>query len=307
MSRYESLAAAFLIFCAAALPGLAADDQALWREFGLQQTTTAKAGRVEATIYRMKDLTGALAAWEWQRSPQAHACSLAAFCSADGARTVISDANYLVSFNGTPAKAQVDALLNSLPNRHDSALPAILTFVPRGELIPNTARYVLGSDSLAAFAPELSSVKVGFEQGAEAQVAQYKSASGPPLHLAVFYYPTPEMARLHAIDFKTLSNVHVKRSSILVALVYGGATDQQAESLLARIQYEAKVTWNEIPPPSPIKPMFLLLRNIIFLSLVLSALCLAAGIVYACLRIYRRRYGTLEDEEAMTTLHLSGE
>jgi len=60
----------------------------------------------------------------------------------------------LVSFNGTPAKAQVDALLKALPNRHDSALPAILNFVPRGEVIPNSARYVLGSDSLAAFAPE---------------------------------------------------------------------------------------------------------------------------------------------------------
>jgi hypothetical protein len=306
MSRYEPLAAVFLLFCAA-LPARAADDQALWREFGLQQTTTAKAGHLEATIYRMKDFTGSLAAWEWQRSPQAHACSLAVFCSADGSRTVISDANYLLSFNGTPAKPQVDALLNSLPDRHDSALPAILTFLPRGELIPNTARYVLGSNSLAAFAPELSSVKAGFEQGAEAQVAQYKSASGAPLHLAVFYYPTPEMARLHAADFKALGNVYVKRSSILVAVVYGSASEQQAASLLARIQYEAKVTWDEIPPPSPIKPMFLLLRNIIFLSLVLSALCLAAGIIYACMRIYRRRYGTLEDEEAMTTLHLTGE
>jgi len=34
---------------------------------------------------------------------------------------------------------------------------------------------------------------------------------------------------------------------------------------------------------------------------------LLGGLVYAAMRLYRRRYGTLEAEEAMTTLHLTGE
>ena len=177
------------------------NDQALWREFGLQQTTSAKSGKLDVTIYRMKDLTGSLAAWEWQRSPQSHTCAAGLFCSTDGKHTIISEENYLFSFNGLPTKPQFDALLKTLPERHDSSLPAILTFVPRSDLVPNSARYVLGPTSLASFVPDLASVKPGFEQGAEAQVADYKSHSGTPLHLALFYYPTPEMARIHSADF----------------------------------------------------------------------------------------------------------
>jgi hypothetical protein len=32
-----------------------------------------------------------------------------------------------------------------------------------------------------------------------------------------------------------------------------------------------------------------------------------SGLIYAGIRLYRRRFGSLEDEEAMTILHLSGE
>jgi hypothetical protein len=115
------------------------------------------------------------------------------------------------------------------------------------------------------------------------------------------------MARIHTAEFRQIPGLQVRRSSVLVALIFGGASDQQANALLNQIQYEAKVTWNDIPPPSPIKPLYQLLRDIIFLSIVLSALCFVAGLIYAGIRIYRRRFGTLEDEEAMTTLHLSGD
>jgi hypothetical protein len=101
--------------------------------------------------------------------------------------------------------------------------------------------------------------------------------------------------------------VYAKRSDVLVAVVLGAKSAEQADTMLSRVQYEAKVIWNEIPPPSPIKPLYQLLSNIIYLSCILSALCLTAGLMYAGMRIYRRRYGQLESEEAMTTLHLEGE
>jgi hypothetical protein len=288
---------------------LFADDASVWREYGLVKTQTSSAGKLSVTTYQMKDLTGALAAWQWQRSADAKPCDLAPLCSQDAARTVISADNYLVVFDGgKPTKPQVDTLLNSLPNRKDTSLPAILTFIPRNGLVPNSSRYVLGPESLKAFAPELKSAKPGFNEGAEAQIAQYDvDKSGKPVRLAIFYYPTPEMARLHAADFKSVANTRVKRSTVLVALVIGDATEVQADTILSRVEYEAKVTWNEVPPPSPIKPLYQLLVNIIWLSVMLSALCLVAGLIYAGMRLYRRRYGSLESEEAMTTLHLTGD
>lgn len=303
MPRSCSLAIAALLLGGS----LFADDQALWREYGLVSTQTSKLGKLSVTTYKMKDLTGALAAWEWLRSPKGRACNLSPLCTQDEKRTVVSDGNYVVTFEGAvPNQAQVDAVVKALPNKRETSLPAILTFLPRQGLVPDSAKYVLGPASFQAFAPALLSAKPGFDEGAEAQIAEYRiGGSSSPVHLAIFYYPTPEMARLHSIDFKLLPNAHVKRSGFLVAVVFGSASDEQAETLLSRIQYEAKITWNETPPPSPIRPLFQLLVNILYLSAILSGICLAAGLIYAGMRIYRRRYGTLEADEAMTTLHLT--
>jgi hypothetical protein len=303
MSRSSSLVLLAILF-SSALFAQSPNDKALWDEYGLAHTESGKIGKLAVTTYRMKDLTGALAAWEWLRARGVKSCDLTAFCSTDGKRTVLADENYVVLFEGgMPTKEQVAEELKGLPNKSGTSLPAILTYIPHQGLVPGSAKYVLGPASLAAFAPELSSLKPGFEQGAEAQVAEYAGGA----HLALFYYPSPEMARLHLIEFKLLPNVHAKRSDVLIAAVYGGATEAQAQTLLSRVQYEAKITWNEVPPPSPIKPLYSLLMNIMYMSIALSAICLMAGLIYAGMRIYRRRYGTLEADEAMTTLHLTGD
>jgi len=286
-----------------------ADDAALWREYGLVHTSTTHAGGLTVTAYQMKDPTGALAAWEWIRSPEGRPCAVAALCNQAGARTIISEYNYVLVFDGgSPTAAQLTELWQGLPGKIDSSLPPILTFLPQQGLVPNSARYVLGPASLAAFAPELGSAKVGFDKAAEAQVAAYQLGNASaPVRLAIFYYAAPDMARDHAADLKRLANVHVKRSGVLVAVVLPPATAEQGDTLLSRIQYEAKITWNDVPPPSPIKPLYALLVNIIYFSIALSALCLVAGLIYAGMRVYRRRFGTLDSEEAMTTLHLTGD
>jgi hypothetical protein len=296
-----------ILGCLLLSTSLFANDEALWREFGLVHTETTKQANLSVTRYRMKDVTGALAAWEWLRSPKGQPCDWTAFCTVDGTRTVINDDNYIVIFDGgVPAKTQVESELKALPDKKDSSLPAILSFLPRQGLVPDSAKYVLGPVSLAAFAPELASSNAGFEQGAEAQIADYKLGKGkePSLRLALFNYATPEMARFHAIHFKLLPNVKVKRSGVLVAVVFGQTNETRADTLLSRVEYEAKITWNETPPPGPIKPLYQLLLNIIYLSGLLCALGLTAGLLYAGMRLYRRRFGTLEADEAMTTLHL---
>ena len=286
---------------------LNAADADLWKEYGLVHTGTAHRGDQTVTTYQLKDLTGAVAAFEWLRSPDAKTCELSRFCSQDAKQTTISDANYVITFEGrAPTQAEVDEIVKALPDKHATSLPAILSFLPKEGRVPNSARYILGPASLNAFAPELASVNPGFAEGAEAQVATYQVKGGKPVRLALFYYPTPEMARMHSIGFHQAVGSHVKRSAVLIAAVFGPASEEQADTLLSRVQYEAKITWNDVPPPSPMKPLYRLLVDILYISALLSALCLAAGLVYASIRIYRRRYGTLEADEAMTTLNLSG-
>ena len=282
-------------------------DPALWSEYGLLHTDTGKHAKLTYTAYRFKDLTGALAAWESERAAQAKPCEQAPFCSTDGNHTLIFQDNYVLEFdNPKPKKSDVEAVIAALPGRTDTALPAVLTFLPRQGIVPNSARYLLGDRSLRTFAPELLVSDTGFSQGGEAQVAQYKVNGGnEPIRLAVFYYPTPEMARIHSVSLRHVPGAHVKRSGVLVAVVYGDATDQQADTLLSRVEYEAKITWNDTPPPPPIKPLYSLLLNIIYASILLSAIGLTAGLIYAGMRWYRRKYGQLGSDEAMTTLHLT--
>ncbi len=286
---------------------LSADDSALWREYGLIRSTAFQQGPLTVAAYEMKDQTGALAAWEWLRSAKARTCDLASFCTIDGNQTVLSEDNYVLVFQGgVPKQADVDALLKRFPNRRDGSLPAILTFLPKQGRVANSARYVLGPASLATFAPELSTTKPGFEQGAEAQIASYTvTKSSPPVRLAIFYYLTPEMARLHLPAFRSLPGVEAKRSGMLIAAIFGPSGQAQAAPLLDRVQYEARITWNDVPPPGPIKPMLQLLISIVYLSILLSGVCLLGGLVYAGMRIYRRRYGSLEANESMITLNLT--
>lgn len=299
---------------AAILFGLAsgqtfADDRALWSEYGLVRSESVPNERQKVTSYQMRDLTGALAAWEWLRSPKGRACDLGSFCTADGSRTTISEDNYVWVFEGQrPTKTEIASLLKGTPNRQATSLPAIISFLPREGLVADSARYILGPISLAAFAPELSSVNPGFAEGAEAQVADYRvGRDRATIHLAIFYYATPEQARSHIKDFARIAGTHLKRSNVLVAVVYGGASDEQADTLLTRVQYDAKITWNDVPPPGPIKPLYQMIMSIVYLSVLLCGLCLLAGLMYAGMRLYRRRYGTLESDEAMTTLHLTGD
>ena len=297
-----------LLLLALMSPLLGQNDSALWKEYGFVSDQVAQQGKLSVHSYKFKDLTGALAAWESMRLPNAQPCNLASACSRIGNDVLISTGNYVLRLTG-PAltKAEVEAVINTLPDRHETSLPAILTFLPQEGLVPNSPRYILGPESLKSFAPELSEAKPGFDEGAEAQIAAYKLRNAGPAHLALFYYPTPEMARLHATDFKIHAGQHVKRSGVLVAVIYGPVTDDAADTLLSRVSYEAKITWNDPPPPNPIKPLYQLLLNILYLSIILSCLCITAGLIYAGMRIYRRRYGNLESEEAMTILNLTGD
>lgn len=282
----------------------------VFNEFGFVSSEAAAyrgpSGRGALTAYKLQDATGAFAAWDWLRSADSHHCGLADFCAQDRDQVLIFQANYVLGFHGfVPKKQDLDRLLASLPGKRNSELPPVIIFVPVKDVVPNSSRYILGPLSLQAAAPELAGTTPGFDQGAEAHYTAYR-IDGGTVKLVLFDYPSPEMARIHTARFKLIPGAQVKRSGVLVAIVLPGASDKQADALLSRVQYQAKIQWNEPPPPNPIPKLYSLLMNIIIMSCILVALCLAAGLIYGGMRLYRRRYGTLEQDEAMTTLHLTG-
>jgi hypothetical protein len=285
-------------------------DSGAFKEFGFVSSTAAEyrnaKGSGAVTAYRMADATGGLAAWDWLRAADARRCELADHCAAWGSTVLINDANYVLEFRGlSPTKADLQALIATLPDRHPSDLPPVVNFVPVKDVVPNSARYILGPASLGAVAPVLVDANPGFENGAEAHYTAYRVGGGT-VKLVLFDYASPEMARIHTVEFKAVPGTQVKRSGVLVAVILPGASERQGEAVLDQVKYQAKILWNEPPPPSPVPTLYKLLVNIIIVSLILAALALTAGILYGLMRWYRRRYGTLDEDEAMTTLHLNG-
>jgi hypothetical protein len=286
-------------------------DSAAFKEFGFVSSESAdyRGTKTKGTLnaYRMKDATGALAAWDWLRPAEARRCQLDEHCAVWGNTVLINDANYVLEFRGlSPTKADLQSLVTTLPDRHPSDLPPVVNFVPLKDLVPNSARYILGPVSLRSVAPELAAANVGFDEGAEAHYTAYRVPGGT-VKLVLFDYASPEMARIHTVDFKLVPGAQVKRSGVLVAVILPGASERQGEAVLDQVKYQAKILWNEPPPPNPLPTLYALLVNIIVVSLLLIALALTGGIIYGMMRLYRRRFGTLEEDEAMTTLHLSGD
>lgn len=292
-----------------ALQAITPTDPAIFQEFGFMAAESAnyRSPKGQGTIaaYEMKDATGALAAWEWLRSADSRPCDDSTYCSEDRGRVLILSANYVLEFRGiTPGRGLLQALEGGLPNRRETAPPPVLAFVPHKDLVPNSAKYALGPGALSKIAPQLVDAKPGFDEGAEAHFTEYR-LDGGSAKLVLFYYPSPEMARLHAVGFSAISGAQVKRSGVLIAVVLPGATGRQADAILGQVEYEAKITWNEPPPANPMPVLYRLLVNIVYLCILLAALCLTAGIMYGMMRLYRRRFGTLDQDEAMTTLHLT--
>ena len=182
-------------------------DPPVWSELGLEDsglgTYEGAAGRYTLTLYRLQDSTAALAAFEWQRPPDARPIPLAPLAAESRGGTsagslTVGTGNYLVIWNGhKPSPEEFNALLLTIPKYQHSGLPALPRFFPSTGLRPNSERYVIGPASLARFYPEISPSVAAFHLSAEAQTAVFGKDGG--IRLAVFAYPTFEIARKQAL------------------------------------------------------------------------------------------------------------
>jgi hypothetical protein len=283
-------------------------DTAVWDEYGLLASEQAEyssgSRRFAAVAYRFKDPTGAMAAFQWQRPAGATPSALGQLAVETPDAVILAFHNYLLRLTGwKPEGAELAPLLESLPQLDQSALPTLPGYMPAGDRLPNSERYVLGPASLARFEPRIPPSVAAFHLGTEAQLARFK-AKGGGIGMAVFSYPTPNLARERADAFSKLPGALVKRSGPLVAVILSPSDPDEAERLLAKVQYQATITWNERVPTARDSVGNLIL-NILLLTGLLVLFCAAAGVAFGGIRILARRYlkGWV-DEEPMIMLHL---
>ena len=287
---------------------VAAREQALWEEYGLDQAEQASyaagARKFVATAFRLRDSTGAFAAFQWQRPEGARPTKLAELAVETDQGAVVAYGNYLLRFDGwKPQAAEIAALTDRLPKLEKSALPTLTRYLPSQYLLQNSERFILGPASLDQFSPRIPPSVAAFHTGAEGQLGRFR-VNGQEMDLVIFAYPTPHIARDQLAAFQILPGAMAKRSGPLVAVILSPPDADAAERLLARVRYEASVTLSE-GTRNRRENLGELILNIMLLSGILVAFCAIAGLAYGgFLTAVRRWRGGPGGDDPMIMLHL---
>jgi hypothetical protein len=283
-------------------------DKAIWDECGLQEVEQAGygsgAGSFFAAAFRLKDPTGAFAAFEWQRPADSRPSPIAALSAESGSQLLLAYGNYLLRFDGAkPEAAALKPFLERLPRLERGSLPALDGYLPSSGLIPSSQRYLLGPESLARFAPQIPPSVAAFHLGAEVQLGRFRSKSDD-LTLAIFSYPTPQIAMQRIAAFQKLPGVLAKRTGPLIAAILPPGNPDEAEKLLSQVNYQASISWDQYVPKRRDNIGVIVINSFIIVG-IMFCFSVVAGLALGGLRVfYRRRLGLPDRPDLIITLGL---
>jgi hypothetical protein len=272
---------------------------------GFEDATYAKADRkIEVKAIRFRDASGAYGAFTFYKTPEMQTEKIGDQAASANERVLFYRGSVLVQCvldRVTPmSAAELRELASDIPLPAPGArnLPSLPLYLPKPGYIPNTAKYVVGPLGLESIRAPILANQVEFDRGAELAQGQYNSGQGTAT-LTLISYPTPQIAgeRLRAIEAahppaqegSTAPLFLTKRSGPLVAIVTGAISQREAKSLLASVNYDAEVTWNQRTGLSPRDNVGGLLVGVILLTAIILALALVAGVAFGGIRIIAKR------------------
>ena len=277
-------------------------DSQLWNELSGEASEKAHysgpSGPFTGTAYRFKDATSALAWYEFIRPENAVPTRGAATTSTTPGANYIAHLNYVLVFEGwRPLERELTALYKALPKgRAGGGLPVLIRYLPEKDRIRNSERYVAGLHSLELFLPAVPATVAGMEDSPEAAVASYHAGNGD-VTLAVFEYPTPQIARAREAGFVQHPGWQIKRSGALIAVVPNGSDTAAVKALLDNIEWNLEFTWYE-SAKRPLPPnVGAMLVGAIELTGVILGSVMVGGVIFAALGVWLRRRGLKDGEE----------
>jgi hypothetical protein len=290
----------------------------LLREYGfadLEIATYTKPGRsMRIKAARFADASGAYGAFTFYRQPEMVEAKIGDQGATSNLRILFYRGNILVDAVldrvTAMSAAELRELANSLPfpTGGPGKLPNLPNYLPTEKLVPGSRRYIVGPVGLSDAGAPLSANVVGFNRGAEVALGRYATSQGEAT-LIVLSYPTPQIAteRLHAIE-ATLGTVapngslgsnsagsdnngvsRAKRSGPMVAVVWGQVLPSEAKSLLAAVNYDAEVTWNQNTFLGRRNNLANLLVGIILLVAILIGGAVLSGLLFGGFRVVMKR------------------
>ncbi len=250
---------------AAAVSQLSGSDAAILREDGLldaERRNYEREGRsLSVTLYRLRDTSGAYAAFTALRTADMVGADLALFSAMGKTRALLVIGQHLLDATGREpvSRAEFRDLVSPLqPSADSTPYPPILSYLPTNGRVPNSEKYLLGPAGLqAALALKLFAFLpkgdwLGFGAGAEAMVARYCNG-GREFHVLLAEYPTPQAAskQFKQIELQTSSapssppQLIARRKGSLLSMVLNPTSADAANTLLDQVLYQTQITWNE--------------------------------------------------------------
>jgi hypothetical protein len=284
-------------------------NPALLKEYGFndfEDATYSKGDRrIQVKAIRFNDASGAYGAFTYYKTPEMQTEKIGDQAASANDRVLFYRGGVLVQAvldRVTPmSAAELRELAADIPLPTGSArhLPSLPLYLPRQGYVPNTAKYIVGPVGLGSISAPIPATEVDFEHGAELAQSQYNSGQGTAT-LTLISYPTPQIAgeRLRAVEAahpqtqergSTAPLFLTKRSGPLVAIVTGAISPREAKSLLASVNYDAEVTWNQRTGLSPNENVGTLLAGVVLLTAIILGLALVAGIAFGGVRILAKR------------------
>jgi hypothetical protein len=288
-------------------------NSALLKEYGFTDFAAATYTRDDGRKVRLKaarfaDTSGAYGAFIFYKMPQMVSEKIGDQGAALNERVLFYRGNILVDadFGKLTAMSAAElrelASLLPLPGGNTRNLPGLPAYLPNQSYVKNSAKYIVGGIGLEKTNAPLPAQLVDFTAGAEVVLGNYNSSGGLAT-LMLISYPTPQIAaeRLRRIDAAATQlgttpkpdgavpldagHIFTKRTGPIVVVASGPLSPSEATALLASVNYDADVTWNENTSFSKKDNLANLLVNIILLCGILMGLALVAGIAFGGIRI----------------------
>ena len=308
-----------------------AGNAAVLKEFGLADFQSAgyskdRDRKLTVRAIRFADATGAYGAYTLYSQPGMQTEEIGRHGESAGDRVLFMQGNIVVEAKfdqiNAMSAAEMRELAADLPEPGGSLgePPTLARWLPQPAFIEHSVKYAVGPKSYDLTGAPLPASSVEFSKSPEILTASYKSDEGTA-RLTLISYPTPQIAgaQLRAIDQNRASLIasgapdfQIKRSGPILAIVSGDASPSEAKSLLASVNYEANVTFDE--------PTFLgkrdnignLIIGIFTLIGFILAVALVVGIAFGGLRVmlkrfYPDRFIDRPEDNAVITLNLRDE
>ncbi len=281
----------------------------LLKEDGFKSVETAEYTKpdrkMSVKVATFNDATGAYAAYLYYRAPQWAQEEIADQAASNNERILFRKGNLLVDVKldrVTPMSGgELRELAHNLPKEEGNSAkpPTVADYLPPQGMVSNTVKYASGPIGLARINSPIPADIVDFGKGAEIAIADYNTGEGTA-KLTIVSYPTAAISadRLRAVEAwhpvatdggSASPKIYAKRSFGLVAVITGPIAEGEAKTLLASVNSDPRVTWNENTHFDRNSNLGSLLVNIIILIAIITGLAIVAGFAFGGARIVLKR------------------